>query len=66
MNGLVNYNFKTVNARKSLGFSKVNHEEKLIEKLIDMSKKQYCSIERRDKIMGKSSGARFLKYKQNQ
>lgn len=44
MKGLVNYNFKTVNARKSLGFNTVNHEQKLVEKLMAASQKQYCSI----------------------
>ena len=66
VSGVVTYNFKTVNGRKSLGLAQLNHEQNMIDKLTQESRRQYCASERANKILSKTSKRRYTKHYKNQ
>jgi hypothetical protein len=61
VSGLVTYNFNSVLTKKSLGFNQTNHEEKMIKDISTARDKLYCSKERKNRILERSSGPRFRK-----
>ena len=66
MAGLVSYNFDSANARKTLGLNKLSHEQRMVDQLVSASEHQYCAMERKDRILAKTSNRRFSKQKKNQ
>lgn len=59
MSGLVSYNFDSLKAKKSLGLSQTNHEEDMLKHLQTLKKKLYCSRDRSNRILSKSSAKRY-------
>ena len=66
MAGLVSYKFGSVNARKSLGLNRLNHEQRMVGELEAASQRQYCAIQRGDRILAKTSNRRFSKQQSTQ
>jgi len=59
VSGLVTYNFHSVKAQRSLGLSKIDHDQIMIKSIAELEKRKNCGGIRNKKIMEKCSKIKY-------
>lgn len=62
MSGLVTYKFNSVNAERSLGFDRLNHDENMKNEIERLKSHRECSRLREKSILAKGAKRKYDRY----